>query len=76
MDIPLLLLFVGSMYLAGRLAERRGRNFKVWIGIACVVGPLALPVLFLLPKRRDADSDSSQGPQGHGTPAAPVQSRP
>ena len=76
MDIPLFLLFVGSMYLAGRFAERRGRNFKVWAGIASVVGPFALPVLFLLPNRRDAGSDSSQGPQGHGTRAAPLQSRP
>jgi hypothetical protein len=76
MDIPLFLLFVASMYLAGRLAERRGRNFKVWAGIAGVVGPFALPVLYLLPNRRDADSDSSQRPQGHGTHAAPRQSQP
>lgn len=75
MDVPLFLLFVGSMYLAGRLAERRGRNFKAWAGIASVFGPLTLPVLYLLPNRRGADGGSSQGPQGHGTQAAPLQSR-
>jgi MFS family permease len=40
---------IGSMYLAGRIAERRGRSFRNWAGIAGAIGPLALPVLLLLP---------------------------
>jgi 4-amino-4-deoxy-L-arabinose transferase-like glycosyltransferase len=38
-----------SMYLAGRIAQHRGRSFKNWAGIAGAIGPLALPLLFLLP---------------------------
>jgi hypothetical protein len=37
------------MYLAGRLAERRGRSFKSWAWIAAIIGPLALPAVFLFP---------------------------
>lgn len=42
---------VGSVYLAGRVAERRGRSFKSWAWIAGIlIGPLAIPVLLSLPK--------------------------
>ena len=37
------------IYPAGRIAQRRGRSFKNWASIAGVIGPLALPLLFLLP---------------------------
>jgi MFS family permease len=41
---------IGSIYLAGRIAERRGRSFKNWAWIAGIlIGPLALPLLLLLP---------------------------
>jgi hypothetical protein len=41
---------IGSIYLAGRIAQRRGRSFRNWAWIAGVlIGPLALPLLFLLP---------------------------
>jgi MFS family permease len=40
---------IGSMYLAGRIAERRGRRFKIWAWVAAMIGPLALPLLFLFP---------------------------
>lgn len=48
---------VYSMHLAGRLAERRGRSFKTWAGIAAIIGPLALPLVFLFPDlhRRNGD---------------------
>jgi hypothetical protein len=49
MDPVILVVVIGSMYLAGRIAERRGRSFKNWAGIAGIIGPLALPLLFLLP---------------------------
>jgi hypothetical protein len=39
----------GSIYPAGRIAERRGRSFKIWAWIAALIGPLALPLLFLFP---------------------------
>jgi hypothetical protein len=39
-----------SIYLAGRVAQHRGRSFKHWAWIAGIlIGPLALPLLFLLP---------------------------
>ena len=49
MDIPLFIVFIVSIYLAGRIAERRGRSFKIWAGIAAIIGPLALPLVFLFP---------------------------
>jgi hypothetical protein len=52
---------VYSIYLAGRIAERRGRSFKTWAWIAGIlIGPLALPLLFLLPNHRK----DPEGPQG------------
>ena len=41
--------FIISIYLAGRIAERRGRSFKIWAWIAAVIGPLALSLVFLFP---------------------------
>jgi len=52
MDAITLVGFVASIYPAGRIAERRGRSFKVWAWIAVVIGPLALPLVFLLPNLR------------------------
>ena len=49
MDALALLMVVGSIYLAGRIAERRGRSFKIWAWIAAIIGPLAIPLLFLFP---------------------------
>jgi hypothetical protein len=46
-----------SIYLAGRIAERRGRSFKIWAWIAAIIGPLALPLVFLFPKLRGEDGD-------------------
>jgi hypothetical protein len=52
MDAITLIIFVASIYLAGRIAERRGRSFTVWAWIAALIGPLALPLVFLLPNLR------------------------
>ena len=41
--------FIVSIYLAGRIAERRGRSFKIWAWIAAIIGPLALPLVLLFP---------------------------
>jgi hypothetical protein len=51
MDVLSLVVFVASIYPAGRIAARRGRSFKVWAWVAAFIGPLALPLIFLLPKR-------------------------
>ena len=45
----LTVIAIASMYLAGRMAERRGRRFAAWAWIAAFIGPLALPLLFLFP---------------------------
>ena len=46
-----------SVYLAGRIAERRGRSFKMWAWIAAFIGPLALPLVFLFPNLHGKNSD-------------------
>jgi MFS family permease len=47
-----------TIYLAGRIAERRGRSFKNWAWIAGIlIGPLALPLLLLLPNLHDRNGD-------------------
>jgi hypothetical protein len=39
------------------MAERRGRQFKIWAWIAAFIGPLALPLLFLFPNVRHENGD-------------------
>jgi MFS family permease len=47
-----------SIYLAGRIAQRRGRSFRNWAWIAGIlIGPLALPLLFLLPNLHGKNGD-------------------
>ncbi len=54
MDLIALAVFVVSIYFAGELAFRRGRSRTAWLWIAALLlGPFALPLLYLLP-RRDA----------------------
>jgi len=48
---------IASIYLAGRIAERRGRRFKTWAGIAAIIGPLALPLVFLFPNLHRNNDD-------------------
>jgi hypothetical protein len=48
MDIPLLVLFVASMVFAGLLAQERGRGRWRWVLVASVIGPLAIPALYLV----------------------------
>ena len=62
MDIPLFLLMVVSVYLAGRIAEHRGRSFKNWAWIAAAIGPLALPLVFLFPNFHTENGDRAQRP--------------
>ncbi|WP_424630366.1 hypothetical protein [Bradyrhizobium sp. SYSU BS000235] len=46
-----------SVYLAGRIAERRGRSFKVWAWIAVIIAPLALPLVYLFPNLHRENGD-------------------
>ena len=59
MDVITLIAFIGSMYLAGRMAERRGRRFRIWAGIAAVIGPLALPLVLLFPNLHGKKGDQA-----------------
>ena len=43
-----LVVCVGSMLLAGELALEFGRGQKRWIWVAAVIGPFAIPLLFLM----------------------------
>ena len=47
MDPLLLVLAVGSMLLAGYLANERGRSQSRWVWTAAAIGPLAIPLLYL-----------------------------
>ena len=57
----LTIVTVGSVYLAGRFAERRGRRFVVWAWVVAFIGPLALPLVLLFPNLRGADGDHAAG---------------
>lgn len=50
----LTIVTIGSVWLAGRLALRRGRSFRTWAGIGAIIGPFALPLLYLFPDRNSA----------------------
>jgi hypothetical protein len=54
-DIIGVLVILASVYLAGRLAERRGRRFIVWAWIGAIIGPLALPLLLLFSNLRESE---------------------
>jgi len=58
--MTLALLMIGaiaSIYLAGRMAERRGRSFRVWAYIGAFIGPLALPLVLLFPNLHRNNGD-------------------
>ena len=57
MDIVALALMAISIFLAGRMAERRGRSFKIWAWIAFIIGPLAFPLVFLFPNLHVENGD-------------------
>ncbi len=45
----------GSVLVAGEFAKRRGRSFKLWAWAGAIIGPLAIPVLLLLPSRENTE---------------------
>jgi hypothetical protein len=55
-NIPGALLIIASIiwiYLSGRVATRRGRSFRNWAIASLLIGPLTLPLLYLLPNLHD-----------------------
>jgi MFS family permease len=49
---------IGTMYVAGRIAQRRGRSFRNWASIAGIgLGPLAIALLLLLPNLHGKNGD-------------------
>jgi hypothetical protein len=49
---------IATIYLAGRIAQRRGRSFRNWAWITGIlIGPLALPLLFVLPNLHGKNGD-------------------
>jgi MFS family permease len=59
-NITLALVMVGfiiPIYFAGRIAEHRGRSFKIWAWIAAIIGPLALLLVFLFPNLHGKNGD-------------------
>jgi MFS family permease len=57
-----LVAIIASAYLAGHVAERRGRRFKVWAYIAAILlGPLAIPLVFLFPNLHGKNGDVPKG---------------
>jgi hypothetical protein len=66
MDVIALVVFIGSIYFAGLIAQRRGRSFRNWAGIAAIIGPFALPLVLLFPNLHGRDP---QDPTGEKRPA-------
>jgi len=47
-----ILIFLSAAYLAGRVAHSKGRPFWVYLVAGLVVGPIALIIALLVPRRR------------------------
>lgn len=54
--------FFISIFFAGRIAERRGRRFKIWAWVAAFIGPLALPLVFVFPNLHRKNGDHAPRP--------------
>jgi len=53
----LMVVSIGSICLSGLIAERRGRSAKLWAWTAAIIGPLALPLVFLFPNLHGKNGD-------------------
>ncbi|TKW78841.1 MAG: hypothetical protein DI543_08325 [Bradyrhizobium icense] len=47
MDLILIVTALGSMLAVGYLAHERGRSQARWVWTAALIGPLAIPLLYL-----------------------------
>jgi membrane protein DedA with SNARE-associated domain len=50
--LGVLVIIVLPGYLAGRVARAKGRQFALYFCAALIVGPLALLIALILPRRR------------------------
>jgi MFS family permease len=50
--LALLVFYFGQAYFAGRVADRKGRSFSLYVVAALIVGPLVLIVALVLPRSR------------------------
>lgn len=46
MDMVLVAVGLGSMFLAGYIARAFGRSQSRWVWTAAVIGPLAIPLIY------------------------------
>jgi Na+/H+ antiporter NhaD/arsenite permease-like protein len=60
MDAIFLAIAASSILVAGEVAKQRGRSFKVWAWTGAIIGPLAVPVLFLLPSKQARDDGQAE----------------
>jgi hypothetical protein len=66
----LVIVSISWVYLTGRIAQRRGRSFKIWAWIsALILGPFAIPLVLLLPNLHGEDGATPEGPHGEPRPA-------
>jgi hypothetical protein len=47
MDLVVVVVALASMFLAGYLAHERGRSQSRWVWTAAIIGPLAIPLIYL-----------------------------
>lgn len=50
--LVVLAVWIGPAYLAGRVANRKGRSFGLYMVAGLVIGPLVLLGTLLLPRSR------------------------
>lgn len=48
MDKLAAVTFVASMFVVGYLAHERGFNQKRWLWTAAIIGPFAIPMIYLV----------------------------
>ena len=50
--LAVLVIYFGQAYLAGRVADRKGRSFGLYVVAGLLIGPLVLLGTLLLPRSR------------------------
>jgi hypothetical protein len=50
--LVVLAVWIGPAYLAGRVADRKGRSFRLFMVAGLLIGPLVLLGTLLLPRSR------------------------
>jgi hypothetical protein len=50
LSLALFAVFIVSMVVVGDIAGSQGRRVRPWVWTAAVIGPLAIPMLYLVPR--------------------------